>query len=553
MRMEAGLGRGEKVLFLSFSRAAVARILEAARKDVPKEIRSSLQMETFHSFFWQLVRSHGYLLGCASPLKILLPHDEKCLRSGANGEDPSWSVELECLFLQQGLLSFDQFAPKSLALLAGSIAIRKLLALRYPLIIVDEAQDTGTEQWACLAMLAEYTQIVCLADPDQQIFDYRPDVSPRRLDEIMEVLKPERVDLASQNNRSPGVEIVDFGNDILTNKPRGAKYEGVQHLRLPPQAPLRDKSIRQALGILTRNIKRRTGKPAESVAILTSRNRGVMTITRALQGGDNGRREISHRVLLDEADVMLATRVVAYLLEPVIDVWASLSRSLLLLAEVFKAKGNTQKAEQLARYVGGAGRREVSKSAKAPKALKYILDSFQQSGHTGDPRYDWEIVRRKLEESGVSELIQISSLVDTVLAFGRGRRIVDTLAAEWLRTRSYARAGQIVEGAMVEDQLVGAEKLVGLNVMTMHKSKGKEFDGVLILHLGNISPLIGDSEAEPYTRSRKLLRVAITRARHEVLLLTDAANECPVLNGHLLAPRRAARRTRAVKARREPK
>jgi DNA helicase-2/ATP-dependent DNA helicase PcrA len=72
----------------------------------------------------------------------------------------------------------------------------------------------------------------------------------------------------------------------------------------------------------------------------------------------------------------------------------------------------------------------------------------------------------------------------------------------------------------------------GINVMTMHKSKGKEFDGVIILHLGHISPLCPDREPAPHTKSRKLLRVAITRARHQVLLLTDVYNPSPVLRGH---------------------
>ena len=54
--------------------------------------------------------------------------------------------------------------------------------------------------------------------------------------------------------------------------------------------------------------------------------------------------------------------------------------------------------------------------------------------------------------------------------------------------------------------------------MTMHKCKGKEFDGV-ILHLGNsMSPLSPDNEPAPHLKSRRLLRVAITRARHQVLM-----------------------------------
>ena len=71
--------------------------------------------------------------------------------------------------------------------------------------------------------------------------------------------------------------------------------------------------------------------------------------------------------------------------------------------------------------------------------------------------------------------------------------------------------------------------------MTMHKSKGKEFDAVILLHLGHNSPFAPDSDKSPnLMKSRRLLRVAITRARHAVVLLTDAQMPSPLLYGHRL-------------------
>lgn len=141
VRIGSGLLPGQKVLFLSFSRAAVARIVQAARKDLPKESRRHLDIQTFHSFCWQLVRGHGYLLGAASPIRLLPPHDERAMRNGAKDDDPVWDAERERLFLVEGRIAFDLFAPKALALLQGSAALRKLIADRYPLVIVDEASS----------------------------------------------------------------------------------------------------------------------------------------------------------------------------------------------------------------------------------------------------------------------------------------------------------------------------------------------------------------------------------------------------------------------------
>ena len=71
--------------------------------------------------------------------------------------------------------------------------------------------------------------------------------------------------------------------------------------------------------------------------------------------------------------------------------------------------------------------------------------------------------------------------------------------------------------------------------MTVHKSKGKEFDGVIILHLGkNMSPLSPDYESAPNMKSRRLLRVEVTRAKQHILMLTDVYNPSPLLRGHNL-------------------
>jgi DNA helicase II / ATP-dependent DNA helicase PcrA len=59
--------------------------------------------------------------------------------------------------------------------------------------------------------------------------------------------------------------------------------------------------------------------------------------------------------------------------------------------------------------------------------------------------------------------------------------------------------------------------------MNMHKSKGKEFDAVIIVE-GQYRDRLLDREWEPrrITRQRRLLRVAITRARHVVVLIRPA-------------------------------
>src|SRR5690606_17272348 len=106
-----------------------------------------------------------------------------------------WIAERDRLFGEDGRIVFDLFAPKCVELFTRSRAILELIASRYPLIIVDEAQDTGDQQWACIHALKDIVQLLCLADLEQQIYDFRADVSPERVAEIMAAIEPESVEL----------------------------------------------------------------------------------------------------------------------------------------------------------------------------------------------------------------------------------------------------------------------------------------------------------------------------------------------------------------------
>lgn len=536
-----GLPPGQTVLFLSFSRAAVARVVEASKTQLPKALQSKLSIQTFHSFFWEILKGYGYLLGAPRRLRLLLPHDEAAMRHQFESEGGNWEMERERLFREEGLVAFDLFSAKAYALLAASARLRSLFSSRHPMIVVDEAQDTADDQWQCVRLLSENTQLVCLADLDQQIYDFRPGVSSERVTHIMEALQPLRVDLQGQNHRSPDSEIVAFANDMLLGTPRGAAYQGVSRLNFRANADRRDAAIRSAVGIAIQKAKVGAApNDIENLALLATWGRGVNIISRALTG-DVTNKSIPHRVMIDEASVLLSSRMVAFLLEPrpvesaeLID----LADALDLAAAVFRARGGNGNLSQAQRLAVNATQSRAGIEPRASGIAAKLLGALRTlrvHNFSGEPKRDWIEARRILREAGANPLESIAKDAEQLVAFQRGQRIASSLTDLWQSQGNYRNARTALDAALAEDQLLsGGKDLHGIHVMTVHKSKGKEFDAVIIFDDPNSSPLIFCPEDAPHPRCRRLLRVGITRARHHVLILTDMYRPSELLTGHHL-------------------
>jgi DNA helicase II / ATP-dependent DNA helicase PcrA len=550
--IDQGLEPGQAVLFLSFSRAAVARIGDASKARVEKSKQHQLSIQTFHSFCWELVRSHGYLVGCPRHrLVLLLPHDEKALSGGLKsppkGSQPSqswlnWLNERQKLFTEEGKITFDLFAPKAAELLERCPLIRELVASRYPMIVVDEVQDTGNDAWRCIDILSSYSQVICLGDLEQQIFDHLDGVGPERIARIQETLQPLRVDLGSDNNRSPGTEIAAFANDLLNNVVRGERYSGVSRQMYNPQGDAAQR-LRIALGNVFRRVRKDTGKWPESVAILAPIGAGVARISAALNGGA---KPVRHKVLFDEAAALLSARLAAFLLEPKNESnqRADVSKCLEMLAAMRRVSGNKTALSEATTYLKWAAAISSGKTLKSQlcHSVESLIVGARGTTLTGDPSADWLQIKRLLRASGQFEINRVADNLDYLIAFNRGKRIAANLSSMWMNEGAYVRAREALDSALVEDQLLaGIEDLRGIHVMTIHKSKGKQFDAVIVVREGQRlgqgkwqSNFVWRDDPAPHYRSRKILRVGITRAKCRVLMLEPLYPACPILTRYKL-------------------
>jgi DNA helicase-2/ATP-dependent DNA helicase PcrA len=546
VRISEGLASGQSVLFLSFSRAAVARIGEATRQQVPKTLRGMLSMQTFHSLFWTLLSAHGYLLGAPRRLQILLPSDEQSLygaikkkdRVMANPEWTKWISERERMFREDGRIAFDLFAPNAANLLEKSAEIRRLMGQRFPLIIVDEAQDTDESAWRVIELVSPYSQVLCLADLEQQIFDHLPGVGPERIAAIKQSLKPLEVDLGSENHRSGDTEIAVFAQDVLQSRARGKTYEGVSSVTYNPKSSPFGGMLRPAIGILQRNIRKATGSFGRHIAILTHTSGSAAKISNAL---NNGSKPVRHKLAFDEAEAILTARFAAFLLEPRMpsDRISALATALDLLAAAKRSTGNSL-SQQWQLWSAKASVGTVSKSAFVTAVLG-VIDLIGQAKFSGDPAKDWTSVKRALRSSGNKHLDEAAKSLDYLVAFNRGRRIGSGLSAAWLRDGAYTGARSVLDAALAQDQVLGGvDDPPGIQVMTIHKSKGKQFDGVILIREGRhdgsgfLSSFVWRGDSHPHGRSRRILRVGITRAKAHTLLLQPAYPQCPLLRGHNL-------------------
>ena len=63
----------QTILFLSFARATVARIVQESKVRVPRDARSRIEISTYHGFAWEFIRGHGYLVTGHRILRLLPP------------------------------------------------------------------------------------------------------------------------------------------------------------------------------------------------------------------------------------------------------------------------------------------------------------------------------------------------------------------------------------------------------------------------------------------------------------------------------------------------
>src|SRR5690606_17506441 len=161
----------------------VARVAEQATASLPRDQLARIEISTYHGFAWSILRSHAYLLGTRPGVSLLLPAHERSRLAGVLEENRAH--ELRRLFEEEGLVACDLFPILLAELLDLLPVVARAIGDAYPVIILDEFQDTNAEEWAMIDRLGRHSTLIALGDPKQRIYDFKG-ADPRRFDDFIE-------------------------------------------------------------------------------------------------------------------------------------------------------------------------------------------------------------------------------------------------------------------------------------------------------------------------------------------------------------------------------
>jgi len=253
---EALLRPAQSVLFLSFARATVARVLEAIdeEKAITAEAKCRIEVDTYHAFFWRILKAHGYLVGLPRRLTLVTPPNEaialSAIRRAYKAESKLSDAEKTAkrakedaertrLAEKEGRICFGLFAFYVGKLLHASKKVRRLVSDAFPFIVLDQFQDTSADQWHVVKALGIGSTIFALADPEQRIFEFAG-AEAKRIQQFKDTYRPFIADLKSDNHRSKGTDITLFGNDLLTGRFSQNQYNGIRYGTFESKSPSGD-------------------------------------------------------------------------------------------------------------------------------------------------------------------------------------------------------------------------------------------------------------------------------------------------------------------------
>ncbi len=404
-------------------------------------------------------------------------------------------------------------------------------------LLVDEYQDTNASQYLLVKMLIGMrNQFTVVGDDDQSIYAWRG-ARPENLMLLKEDYPSLKVVMLEQNYRSTS-RILRCANVLIANNPHAFEKQlwsemGVgDEIRVIRCKNEEAEAERVAMEILTLHL--RTDRPYSDFAILYRGNYQAKLIELKLQhhqvpyrlsGGNSffGRQEVKDlmaylRLLVNPDDDNAYLRVINV---PRREIGSTTLEKL----------GNYATERGISMYAAseelGLGEHLDARYTERLQRFKHWLDGVRHKVALEDPiaalhemirDIDYENWIRQQTASDKAAEFRISNVWFLVEA------LKNTLEKDEEGDMTIEDAiGKLVLRDMLERQQEEEENAEGVQMMTLHASKGLEFPYVFIMGMEEeILPHRSSIEADTIEEERRLAYVGITRAR-QTLAFTFAA------------------------------
>nr|WP_037831656.1 UvrD-helicase domain-containing protein [Streptomyces sp. NRRL S-325] len=467
-----------RVLFLSFSRTAVAQIIDRAA-NVIGELRPRLEVSTFHGFAWKVITGFGTHHGFPPPQSVL---------SKANQTVPGAPPGL----------TYDQLMPAACRLLALT-KVRNHYSGRYTLVICDEFQDTDATEWAFVQQIAPEARRILLGNVNQSIYEgsFKPGVDPAaRIADAMALPGARRIDLEAASYRDPSGVL-----PAAAEAARQRRFTDPALRAAAQQGRLAVTRITDGTGYAqVIELARVARQKKHTVSIFTHTNIATSSLSDALTA------------------VGLVHEQVGF-----IEAHAEALSAQLALIQYALGQKTTQVRRALAVFVTACLRnKQLSPLArqmlnKSNPALERALRALAQD----------------LRSAGIGPNADVDRLAELVtgayahIGTFRGQEAWLQAAPATRRAMRLLEEDQSITAVAEELRRARDETLVGnarprprpVQVMNLHQTKGREADTTILL-------LADDEyygpESEPFPSGSRLLYVVMTRARHHAHLVVPA-------------------------------
>ena len=404
-------------------------------------------------------------------------------------------------------------------------------------LLVDEYQDTNASQYLLVKMLIGMrNQFTVVGDDDQSIYAWRG-ARPENLMLLKEDYPSLKIVMLEQNYRSTS-RILRCANVLIANNPHAFEKQlwsemGVgDEIRVIRCKNEEAEAERVAMEILTLHL--RTNRPYSDFAILYRGNYQAKLIELKLQhhqvpyrlsGGNSffGRQEVKDlmaylRLLVNPDDDNAYLRVINV---PRREIGSTTLEKL----------GNYATERGISMYAAseelGLGEHLDARYTERLQRFKHWLDGVRHKVALEDPiaalhemirDIDYENWIRQQTASDKAAEFRISNVWFLVEA------LKNTLEKDEEGDMTIEDAiGKLVLRDMLERQQEEEENAEGVQMMTLHASKGLEFPYVFIMGMEEeILPHRSSIEADTIEEERRLAYVGITRAR-QTLAFTFAA------------------------------